>query len=452
MENFEKKLKLERPVEELFAWHERPGAFERLLAPWDPVTYCDKKGGIQDGDWLKIKLGPVIWLARHQGYQKNKSFTDIQVRGPFAYWRHQHLFRSLGGSESELCDRITFQLPWGLAKGPAMAYVKQHLERMFAYRHRVTVSDLMTHHQYLGGEKPMKILLTGASGLIGQSLSAFLSTGGHEVVHLVRHRSPQKNQLAWLPSENYIDVDALEGFDAVIHLAGESLSGGLWSAQKKRRILDSRVNGTRLLVNALKGLKKRPRVFISASAIGYYGNSGQAMISETAGAGTGFLAEVCQAWESELEPLQDSDIRTVSARIGIVLSLNGGALAAMLPAFKLGLGSRLGSGQQYMSWIALDDIIRAFYHCIFTNLQGPVNFTAPESVKNMDFTRILASSLNRPGFFTVPEFALKLGMGEMAEEMLLGSTKVYPEKLLKSGFQFNYPDLKPALSHLLGTR
>lgn len=304
----------------------------------------------------------------------------------------------------------------------------------------------------------MKILLSGASGLVGTALTGFLNSEGHQVLKLVRHPSKDTTQIPWSPSQGQLEASTLEGFDAVIHLAGESLAGGPWSPAKKARILNSRVNGTQLLSQTLSQLKTPPKVMISASAVGYYGDTGSQETDETGPLGQGFLAEVCQAWEAAAEPVKRAGIRLVKARLGVVLSTEGGALKAMLPPFKLGLGGQLGSGQQYMSWIAMDDLLRAFAHCLSADLEpgipsselrGAVNFTAPEPVQNKDFTQALAEALKCPAFFTVPSLVLKLALGEMAEEMLLNSTRVYPEKLLSSGFEFHCPQLAQALHQML---
>jgi len=450
MKQFKMSLQVPVPVETLFAWHDRPGAFERLLPPWEPVRIKARQGSIRDGDWLHLQMGPMSWLARHRGYQPPHQFIDIQAQGPLAYWQHQHLFRALSPERSELTDLIEYELPLAPASGLAHPWTQARLHKMFTYRHRITAQDLAFHATYSQGRSPMKILITGASGLLGSSLSAFLSTGGHTVLQLVRRPSTDPLQICW-DARQQIDSAALEGLDAVIHLAGESLATGRWSPAKKERILQSRVQGTRLLVQSLKALQQPPKVLICASATGYYGSRGEHILDETSAAGSGFLAEVCQAWEAEADKLQGSGIRLVKARFGVVLSAKGGALPLMLPPFQLGLGGKLGSGQQYLSWIASEDLIRGLYHCLYhAELSGPVNFTAPQPLKNIEFTRLLAQALKRPAVFAVPSLALKLALGEMADEMLLSSTRALPTKLLETGFTFLYPELPGALQDLLG--
>lgn len=455
MPYFSTRLQVPVPVETLFDWHRRPGAFARLCPPWEPVRILDQAGLIEDGDWLRLRMGPSQWLARHRAYLPNRHFGDLQAQGPLAFWYHRHRFEALSDHESLLEDCIEYQLPFKTLMNPVSPLweplLQQKLSRMFAYRHRILQQDLRSHARYTQGKTFMKILITGASGLLGQNLQAFLSTGGHTVYTLGRRAGQNPRALQWDPARGQLDAAALEGLDAVIHLAGESVAGGLWTPAQRARIRDSRVKGTRLLVQTLSQLKHPPRVLVSASAIGYYGPqpSHSSAVTESAAAGSGFLAEVCQAWEAETRALKD--IRVVNARIGVVLSRQGGALKAMLPAFQLGLGGVLGNGQQIMSWIALDDVIQALYHCLYTDsLSGPVNLVAPQPVSNREFTRTLNRVLQRPGFLPVPAPALKLALGDMAEEMLLGSIAVAPQKLQDSGFEFHYSSLEPALRHLLG--
>lgn len=453
MTYFEKRLQLDVPVEKLYHWHTLSGAFERLTPPWESMTLVDSQGeGVDTHKWLKMRMGktPLHWLARHRVDLDSRLFVDVQAQGPFAYWQHQHRFRSLSDQRSELIDSIEYQLPLDPFSRVAAPFVQQKLERMFTYRHQITTQDILTHLHYQK-ETPssMKILISGASGLIGSALVPFLTTGGHDVSLLVRHPPHHPHEVQWDIKSQSLDPEAIEGFDAVIHLAGESIMGR-WTEDKKAGILDSRIQGTRLLVNTFKKLKSPPRTFICASAVGYYGDRADSPLSESDAVGSGFLAEVCQAWEAEAEKAS-AMMRVVLARTGIVLSGSGGALAQMLLPFQMGVGGTLGSGRQYMSWISLDDILRAFYHCLYTEaLDGPVNFTAPEPVTNKQLTQVLAHVLHRPAFFQVPEFALQLLMGEMAEEMLLSSTRALPDRLLTSGFVFQYPDLKQGLRHVLG--
>ena len=297
----------------------------------------------------------------------------------------------------------------------------------------------------------MRILLTGASGLIGRALAAFLTDDGHQVVGLTRSRTPTRGrQISWDPDAGVIPADELEDFDAVVHLAGETIMGR-WTRAKKARILQSRVKGTRLLCESLARLRNRPLVLVAASAIGFYGDCADQLVDEGSPAGSLFLSEVAQAWEAATEPAQRNGIRVVNLRIGFVLSKDGGGLAAMLLPFRLGIGGRVGSGRQYLSWIAIDDVVGAISHAILCDaVHGPVNAVAPHPVTNREFTKTLGSVLTRPTIFPLPAFALRAVMGEMADNLLLASTRVEPAQLLAGGYEFHFPELKGALRHVLG--
>lgn len=297
----------------------------------------------------------------------------------------------------------------------------------------------------------MHILVSGASGLIGAALTPCLEAAGHRVTRLVRGRArPGWGEAAWDPEAGRMPLPALEGVDAVVHLAGESIVGR-WTADKKRRIYDSRVRGTRIICEALRQAVRPPKSFVCASAIGYYGNRGERLLLEESRAGEDFLARVCVDWEAAATPAAQRGIRVVSLRLGMVLSASGGALGQMLPPFRLGLGGVLGGGAQYMSWITLDDVVGAIAHVLTTeSLHGAVNLVAPEPVSNRNFTKTLGRVLRRPTRFAVPAFAARLLFGEMADALLLASTRVQPGKLNASDYTFRYPDLEAALRHVLG--
>lgn len=298
----------------------------------------------------------------------------------------------------------------------------------------------------------MKILVSGASGFIGSALVPSLTSQGHKVKRLVRHSLVNtREEIHWEPAEGLIDENHLEDFDAVVHLAGENIAARRWSAAQKDRIASSRVQGTKLLAGALAGVMHPPKVLVSASAIGYYGNRGNEVLTEEHEPGTGFLADTARAWEEATEAAEKRGIRVVRMRFGVVLSPAGGALAKMLLPFKLGLGGKIGSGRQYMSWIALDDVVGAIHHAITNEgLMGPVNVVAPKAATNAEFTRALGQALSRPTIFPMPAFAARLAFGEMGDELLLSSTRVEPRKLLSSGYTFQHPELDGALRHLLG--
>jgi uncharacterized protein len=300
-----------------------------------------------------------------------------------------------------------------------------------------------------------RVLLSGASGLIGSALLPALKTSGAQVVRLERPNAAKKTRpsdeeeaIAWDPAQP-LAAEAVSGFDSVIHLAGETIMGR-WTEAKKAKIRNSRVTSTINLTRALAQAANKPKIFVCASAIGYYGNRGDEILREDSAPGAGFLPEVCRQWEAAAKTAFDAGIRTVSLRTGVVLSAKGGALAAMLTPFKLGLGGRIGDGRQWMSWIDLQDMVGAILHILKTDLlQGPVNMVAPRPVTNAEFTKTLAAVLRRPAIFPVPAFAAKLAFGEMAEELLLGSQRVEPAKLIASGYPFRFRDLKASIASVV---
>jgi uncharacterized protein len=296
----------------------------------------------------------------------------------------------------------------------------------------------------------MRVIVSGADGLVGTALRATLEVDGHDFTRLVRGRPAGPHEVFWDPTQGRIDRVGLEGHDAIVHLAGESLVGR-WSEEKKRRIRDSRVRGTRLLVGAVCELATPPRVLVSASAVGYYGHRGSAVLRETDPPGTGFLPGVCQEWEAEAEPVLMAGIRLVLLRSGLILARQGGALATMLPVFRRGLGGILGDGSQWMSWISLRDAVGVIRFALDTDaLQGAVNNVAPHPVTNACFTRALGRALSRPAFLRLPGFAMRIVLGDMANELLLASTRAEPSLLAATGYRFRDPTLERTLGRLVG--
>ena len=299
----------------------------------------------------------------------------------------------------------------------------------------------------------MKILVSGSSGLVGSRLVPSLATAGHQVVRLVRAASGPGASITWDPVRGSLEAAALEGFDAIVHLAGESIAAGRWNAAKKRRIHDSRVLSTALLSGTIARLSRPPRVLLCASAIGFYGDRGDAILREDSPSGEDFLSRVCRAWEGASEPAARKGVRVVRHRFGMILSPAGGGLAKMIPPFKLGAGGRLGTGRQFISWIAIDDVLGALEHALDTPaLSGPVNTVSPSPATNDEFTRTLGHVLRRPTIAAMPAFAARLLFGEMAGALLLSSQRVEPQRLVESGYRFRFPDLEPALRHLLDRR
>jgi len=294
----------------------------------------------------------------------------------------------------------------------------------------------------------MRVVVTGASGLIGSALLKALRGDGHEASALVRRAPTSPTEVQWNPAA--VDARPFEGTDAVVHLAGESIAGGRWTADRKKKIVDSRVDGTRNLAKSIAAANKKPKVLVSASAIGYYGDRGDEVLTEASASGSGFLAEVAREWESATDAASRAGVRVVSPRIGVVLDGQGGALPKMAFPFKLGVGGRVGSGRQWMSWITLDDLVRLLVFALGNDsLRGPLNAVAPQAVTNAEFSRTLAHVLHRPAIFPAPAFAMRLAMGEMADELLLAIQRVEPKIAMDSGFRFQYPQLETALRHVL---
>jgi uncharacterized protein (TIGR01777 family) len=443
--------------DEAFEWHERPGAFERLSPPWEQIEVLERTGGIRDGDRLRLRLrrGPfqLHWEAEHRGYTPGRQFRDEQVKGPFSRWSHTHRFKPDAEGHSILQDHVEYALPLGLVgRLLGRSYTQRSLLKMFAHRHQTTRADL-TRHKRFADRGAQRVAVTGSFGLVGSQLTAFLTSGGHHVSRMVRRApSPDSGEVFWNPERGETDTAALEGVDAVVHLAGENIASGRWTKARKESIARSRIDGTRLLSEALSKLSKPPRVLLAASAIGYYGDRGNEILTEDSPAkGHAFITDVCREWEAATKPAEEAGIRVVHLRLGVVLSRSGGALAKMITPFSLGLGGVLSHGRQYMSWISLEDVIGAIQHAMFTEeLRGPVNLVAPHPVTNRTFTKTLGRVLRRPTLFPVPAVAVKALFGQMGEELLLNGARVVPKKLLDNGFEFLYPDLEDALRAELG--
>lgn len=440
--------------DEVFAWHERPGALERLTPPWARVDVEHNDGGIRDGARvvLRVHEGPASfrWELRHRDFDPGRQFRDEQVSGPLKSWSHTHRFLPRPGGGTLLEDEIELEAPLGLPVGPA--FVKGELGRLFRFRYRRLATDLERHR--LHADRPrLRVAISGASGLVGRALSHFLTTGGHTVLPLVRPGAAARDgAIHWNPRTGEIDVAALARADAVVHLAGASIAGGRWTEDRKKVIRESRVQGTEVLARAMASLgSSGPRVLVSASAVGYYGNRGDERLDEGAAPGDGFLADVVKAWETATGPAERAGIRVVRMRTGVVVSPAGGALGQMLLPFKMGVGGRLGSGRQYFSWVDLDDLVAAFVHALHDpGLQGPVNATAPNPVTNSAFTDALGRVLGRPTVLPVPALAVRAAFGQLGEEALLWGQRVLPVKLERSGFRFLYEGVEDSLRFQLG--
>jgi len=461
--SFVKRSEMPISRERSFEYHARSGALQRLLPPFQAAAVVEP-GGIHDGERVVLRFGPrwigPRWVAVHRDYVEGRRFTDEQASGPFARWSHTHecIDHEVDPTRSVLEDRIEYALPAGrLGQALGGGLVRRMVERMFRFRHERTYADLAQVARF--GFSPRRVAITGATGLVGRSLEAFLQVAGHEVVRIVRRPRPGSSDVGWDPSAGRLDAAALEGLDAVVHLAGESIAGLRWTAAKKRAIEESRVAGTRLLATRLAELDAPVETLVSASAVGFYGDRGgdAAPIDEKAPVGEGFLADVCRGWEEATRPLDETATRVVHLRIGVVLSPTGGALATQLPLFRLGLGGPIGSGRQGLSWIGLDDLVYAIHFILGRGailghgaIEGPVNAVAPGSVSNRTFTKTLGRVLHRPTLLPVPAFAMRAALGEMADEMMLSGARVRPAVLEAAGFRFAHPDLESALAFGLG--
>ncbi|MFH1763306.1 MAG: TIGR01777 family oxidoreductase [Gemmatimonadota bacterium] len=441
--------------EELFAWHRRPGALERLSPPWVRVRVLKKEGGMHDGGrvLLAVNHGPaeIRLELRHTGFEEGRLFRDEQVSGPFEKWVHSHRFIPADDGGCFVEDEIEWAPPMGSAgRLLAEGFIGKELERAISFRHSRLRNDLTLHGRF--GGRPLTVALTGGSGLIGSTLRDFLTSGGHEVLTLSRRRGDSTGTgPSWDPVGGRMDPAILEGVDAVVHLAGESLAALRWTEEKKEKILRSRRDGTALIARTLAGMARPPQLLVSASAVGYYGNRGDEILAEDSGPGTGFLAMVCREWEGATGAARKAGIRVVNLRTGFVISPLGPGLGKMLPPFKAGLGGRIGSGRQYMSWIDLDDQVGLIHHVLTRpGVSGPLNATAPNPVPNSTFTDALGRVLGRPTLVPLPAFAVKGMLGEVGTELLLSGARVVPKKAEETGYEFLFPNLEDSLRFQLG--
>jgi len=440
----------------VFDWHERPGALERLTPPWGELAVLRRSGGIRDGGEveLKVRRGPTSfhWQLRHLDYVHGEQFRDEQISGPLKSWSHTHRFKERDGGGTVLEDEIDLDAPLGAA-GAAIGplFLKTELGRLFRFRYRRLFTDLARHAEHASRPR-LTVAISGASGFIGRSLQHFLTTGGHKVIRMVRDsREVGDDAIYWNPTTGEIDKEGLAGADAVVGLAGTPMAPGRWTDDRKRSIRNSRVQGTQLLARTLAELPGGPRTFVSMSAVGYYGDRGSETLGESAKPGRGFLADVCREWEAAAQPAEQAGVRVVTLRAGPLLSPAGGPVGEMLVPFKLGLGGRIGSGKQYLSWIDPDDLVAAVYHTLYTDsLRGPVNATAPHPVPNSTFASALGRALGRPTVIPVPSLAVKALFGQLGTEVLLWGSRVIPRKLLDSGFRFFYEGIDDCLRFELG--
>ena len=455
---------IEAPLDEVFGWHARPGAITRLMPPWSPLQVEREAGSVRDGRAVLRLPGGLRWVAVHQpgDYDPPREFADALASSPLAAvlpWRHIHQFAAAGQRATRVTDVVETPLP------------ARVLRPMFAYRHRQLAEDLAAQARARELDpEPLTIAVTGSGGLIGTALTALLSTGGHHVIRLVRRPPRHAGERYWRPEDP--GPDLLSGVDAVIHLAGASI-GGRFTPGRKQEIRDSRILPTRRLAELAAataatgatdgtaagagggetGGTRGVRVFVTASAIGIYGpDRGDEVLTEASAPGDGFLADVVAGWEDASSPATRAGLRTVQVRTGLVQTPRGGMLRLLYPLFAAGLGGRLGTGQQWLSWIGLDDLLDIYLRAVLDPaLSGPVNAVAPAPVRNADYTATLAGLLHRPALLPVPALGPRLLLGgEGARELAQASQYVRPQRLIDAGHQFRHADLETAMRHMLG--
>lgn len=449
MNIFERRSELPYSAETLYAYHCNPGAFGRLTPPWESVRVREADEGIKEGDVRHLRIGPgplaLPWTAVHKDFVEGRQFADVQEKGPFRSWRHEHTFEPLDENRAALRDRIQYEFPLNL---PANFLLAERLEKTFLYRHRQTARDLQLLFNYPGplsdGSEALKIGITGASGFLGRALTSFLQVAGHRVVPLKRGHGPIGSvEALWWPEP---DLASLEGLDVVVHLAGEPVAQ-LWTKRAKEQIYFSRVEGTKRLCRALAELESPPSTLISTSAVGYYDQTLDHPVDESAPPGDNFLSTVCRDWEAATQAAENAGIRVCHLRVGLVVSTGGGFLIPQLPAFKTGFGPVLGDGRQMQSFIDRDDLVGAIYHLMHrTEISGPVNGTAPHPVSQAEFARELAVACGTPQWLKLPEAPFKLLLGEQSG-ILFEGVEALPKVLSESGYQFFAPTLAGCLQH-----
>ena len=430
------------------------------------MEIIDNTGGINNNDYsiFRIKLGPITfkWVAKHFGYIHNLQFQDKMIKGPFKKWIHTHSFIPQGENQCIIEDKIEYMPRFGkIGSKIIQKRIQNYLNQLFIYRERILVNDTIL--EKMTREKGKNILITGSQGLIGSSLIPLLTNiGGHKITRLVRKinnnnmysrsttNKEDKKSIFWYPEYDKLDHNELEGFDIIIHLAGENIFGR-WTDIKKQRIFNSRVGSTKLLAKSLTKLSNPPSLLICASAIGYYGDRPNEYITEDSIPGKGFLSEVCQKWEKATQDVTEIGIRVVNTRFGVVLTPKGGILQKLLSPFKLGLGITIGNKDQYISWVSIEDVIKSiFYSITNTSIKGPVNVVSPKPITNLEFSDTLKKIFNPKLSMSINQNIPKLIFGEMSKEVLSTNTYVIPKRLISTGYKFFDSELEDSLRFLLG--
>ena len=456
---FIKSTKIPATNKDAFEYHAREGALERLVPPWSILKVTSHEGGIRDGaiSTFKVSLGLIgfKWTAAHFGYLQDRQFQDKMVKGPFQSWIHTHSFISDEIGYSIIEDKIAYSPPFGkLGRILLNNIVQNNLNQLFHYRHRILCNDINLW-KIARKSKGQKILITGSHGLIGSSLIPLLTAAGeHKIRRLVRPSSNRNNtnshSIVWDPSDAKVNVKELEGFDVVVHLAGENIFGR-WTDSKKQRILESRIKSTRLLCDSLIKLANPPSTLICASATGFYGNQGNEVLTEESKPGFGFLSDVCRRWEESTETARDAGIRVVNTRFGVVLTPKGGMLQKLLALSRFGIGLKLGDENQYISWVSMEDVIGSiFYSIINSSIRGPINVVSPNPVTNLEFSKTLARIVQSKIMLPISQKLARMMLGELADALISSSALVVPNKLYSAGYRFVNPDLEDAFRLLLG--
>lgn len=450
MNLFMKRYIINHNIKEVFSYFTRPGILNRLIPPYKNIFVLKQEGIATDSiTELQIKefLFKLKWVSKHIDYKEFEYFADKQIKGPFKEFIHFHQFNKIDDNKTELIDEIKFILPFEPFSKPFKKYILVDLDKMLNYRYQIIENDLDLEEKYKIKKK--NIVITGSSGVLGNYLFNYLSSLGHNVVRIRRDKK-DKNSILWDLNNHYLS-SCLNCTDIVIHLAGEPILEGKWTEEKKKRIIESRVETTKFLAEKISNMKTPPELFISASAIGFYGNRGDEILTENSESGSGFLPLVCKRWEEATKPAMKKGVRTAILRIGVTLTPAGGALKNFLDVFRFKISPVFSKDDIWLSWISPDDIAYSIIHIIANeNLSGPINIISPNPIKMNQLIMQLKALLKPKINLKVPEKFIKLILKEKAEEILFSSTRVYPEKLIDSGFEFKYPNIENALRHALG--
>ena len=458
---FIKRVEIPFQVHEVFNYHTRHRAIDRLIPPWSFLRVIKRNNGLENGTTciLELRYGPLKskWTAKHVGYLQDKVFQDEMIKGPLKTWKHTHSFTPIESKGCIMEDKIKYSLPYGLNRIDFFRNrLNKTLYQMFSYRHRILQNDL----KLWGLQKENKgkrILISGSTGLIGSALIPLLETAGeHKISRLVRPTSKysesenSSNLRVWDPETGIVDPIDLEGFDTIIHLSGENI-GGRWSKIKKKRIHDSRVKTTEILCNTIKKLKKPPSTLLCASAIGYYGSRGEEVVTEETLAGNGFLANLCVDWEAQVKSVEAMGIRVLNARFGLILSPKGGILKLLTLASHLKVGIGFGNGSNVINWVSIEDVIGSILYSIGnTTIHGPINIVSPNPVKASDFYEIISKIQENQIFLKIGSGFMKLAIGDFTDTINESNGVIKPQKLQNSGYPFMNPGLEDTVRLLLG--